>query len=224
MTVGGPPTDPTDPADDWQLDVEPIDGQETGDRRQETSDRKQATGEQAPHPSLSPVPSSLSPEVPPTPEQLVEAMLFVGGHPLTVAVACAAVRGLTPDRFLVAVDALTRKYRRQRRPYAIHGREDGFVLTVLPSFRALRDRIFGGPREARLSQPALDVLAVVAYRQPVEKARGGRHPRHGFGRAPSPTRPARPRRGAASRRGRKPRGSIRHHAAIPATLQPRLAG
>ena len=169
MTVGGPPTDPTDPTDDWQLDVEPIDGQETGDRRQETSDRKQATGEQAPHPSLSPVPSSPSPEVPPTPEQLVEAMLFVGGHPLTVAVACAAVRGLTPDRFLVAVDALTRKYRRQRRPYAIHGREDGFVLTVLPSFRALRDRIFGGPREARLSQPALDVLAVVAYRQPVEK-------------------------------------------------------
>lgn len=30
--------------------------------------------------------------------------------------------------------------------------------------------MFGGPREARLTQPALDVLAVVAYRQPVGKA------------------------------------------------------
>jgi segregation and condensation protein B len=97
-------------------------------------------------------------------------MLFVGGHPLTTAVACTAVRGLTPERFLIAVDALTRQYRRQRRPYAIHAREDGFVLTVLPSFRTLRERLFGGPREARLSQPALDVLSVVAYRQPVEKA------------------------------------------------------
>ena len=64
----------------------------------------------------------------------------------------------------------TRQYRRQRRPYSIHAREDGFVLTIQPSFRGLRERLFGGPREARLSQPALDVLSVVAYRQPVEKA------------------------------------------------------
>ena len=65
---------------------------------------------------------------------------------------------------------LTRLYRRQRRPYSIQARDDGFVLAVLPSFRPLRERLFGGPREARLSQPALDVLSVVAYRQPVEKA------------------------------------------------------
>jgi len=108
--------------------------------------------------------------VPPSPEQLIEAMLFVGGHPLTAAVACSAVRGLTPERFLVAIDALGRQYRRQRRPYSIQARDTGFVLSVLPSFRGLRDRLFGGPREARLSQPALDVLSVVAYRQPVEKA------------------------------------------------------
>jgi segregation and condensation protein B len=110
------------------------------------------------------------PDAPPTPEQLIEAMLFVGGHPLTPAVACAAIRGLTAERFLVAIDSLTRRYRRQRRPYAIQAREEGFVLAVLPSFRALRERLFGGPREARLSQPALDTLSVVAYRQPVEKA------------------------------------------------------
>ena len=34
----------------------------------------------------------------------------------------------------------------------------------------MRERVFGGPREARLTQPALDVLSVVAYRQPVGKA------------------------------------------------------
>jgi segregation and condensation protein B len=97
-------------------------------------------------------------------------MLFVGGHPLTAGTACAAVRGLTPERFLIAIDALARRYRHQRRPYAIHARDGGFVLAVTPSHRGLRDRLFGGPREARLSQPALDVLSVVAYRQPVGKA------------------------------------------------------
>src|SRR5581483_6037038 len=44
--------------------------------------------------------------VPPSPEQIVEAMLFVGGHPLTAPVACAAVRGLTPEGFRAAVDSL----------------------------------------------------------------------------------------------------------------------
>src|SRR5205823_4649573 len=112
-------------------------------------------------------PRSPEPDIPPSPEQLIEAMLFVGGHPLTPAVACSAVRGLTPEQFLVAVDALNRQYRQQRRPYSIHARDDGFVLAVLPSFRGLRERLFGGPREARLSQSALDVLSVVAYRQPV---------------------------------------------------------
>jgi len=170
MTAGGPPIDPSG---DWHLDVEPVE-QESGDRSQETEDRGQETGDknQSPpsHQSQPQQPAAPEPEAPPTPEQLIEAMLFVGGHPLTAAVACSAVRGLTTGRFLVAIDALTRLYRHQRRPYAIQARDDGFVLAVLPSFRGLRDRLFGGSREARLSQPALDVLSVVAYRQPVAKA------------------------------------------------------
>lgn len=108
--------------------------------------------------------------LPPSPEQLVEAMLFVGGSPLSADVACAAVRGLSAERFRAAVDALNRKYRAQWRPYGIEARGDGFVLAVRPAFRPLRERLFGGPRETRLTQPALDVLSVVAYRQPVGKA------------------------------------------------------
>ena len=96
-------------------------------------------------------------------------MLFVGGHPLAAEVACSAVRGITPERFQAAIDGLNKRYREQWRPYAIEAR-DGFVLVVRPAYRNLRERLFGGPRETRLSQPALDVLSVVAYRQPVGKA------------------------------------------------------
>jgi segregation and condensation protein B len=109
-------------------------------------------------------------DIPPSPEQLIEAMLFVGGHPLAAETACSAIRGLTADRFHTAVDVLSRQYRRQQRPYTIQPRDDGFVLAVLPTHRGLRERLFGGPREARLGQLALDVLSVVAYRQPVGKA------------------------------------------------------
>jgi segregation and condensation protein B len=168
MPAGSPSTDP---AGDWHLDAEPADQQTAngsdGSVRSHETHKSHGSPDRHPNP---PSAASSETDAPPTPEHLIEAMLFVGGHPLTAAVACAAVRGLTPERFLIAIDALTRQYRHQRRPYAIHARDDGFVLILLLSFRTLRDRLFGGAREARLSQPALDVLSVVAYRQPVEKA------------------------------------------------------
>jgi segregation and condensation protein B len=154
---------------EWQLDAiseSAIDG-ESGVGSQES-----ARPEAGPPSGVFLTPDSRLPtlEVPPSPEQLIEAMLFVGGHPLTDAVACAAVRGLTAEQFRDAVATLNRRYREQRRPYAVEARDDGFVLVVRPGYRNLRERLFGGPREARLSQPALDVLSVVAYRQPVGKA------------------------------------------------------
>jgi segregation and condensation protein B len=177
------PSEPADPlalgqaaasqlGGEWQVDAfEEVPQQESGDRDQESEAASQepevrntATGT-----SLTPDACLPTPELPPSPEQLVEAMLFVGGHPLTAEVACAAIRGLTPERFQMAIDALNRRYRDQWRPYAIESRE-GFVLVVRPAYRNLRERLFGGPRETRLSQPALDVLSVIAYRQPVGKA------------------------------------------------------
>jgi segregation and condensation protein B len=124
-------------------------------------------GVDTPRSPRSPAPE---PPPPPSPAQIVEAMLFVGGHPLTPATACAAVRGLTPEAFQTAVDTLNRRYRAQNRPYLIQPRDGGYVLGVLPAYRGLRERLFGGPREARLSPQAVDVLSVVAYRQPVGKA------------------------------------------------------
>ncbi|HEY2786063.1 MAG TPA: SMC-Scp complex subunit ScpB [Fimbriiglobus sp.] len=108
-------------------------------------------------------------EAPPPVEQIVEALLFVGGPPLSATHARSAVRGLNAERLQAAIEGLNRKYRAQGRPYAIRASADGYTLAVKPAFRAVRDRLFGGPREARLSQPALDVLALVAYRQPVGK-------------------------------------------------------
>jgi segregation and condensation protein B len=107
----------------------------------------------------------------PAPEgRLVEAMLFLGGPPLTAARAGEAVRGLTPERLAEAVESLNRSYRTQGRPYHIRVRDNGYELALLPRFARVLDRLSGSPREARLSQQALDVLALVAYRQPVSRA------------------------------------------------------
>lgn len=109
-------------------------------------------------------------EASPPLEHILEAMLFVGGPPLTVADATRAIRGLSAEMFHQAIDALNRRYRRQNRPYLIVERDDGYVLSLLPQYRHLRQQLYGGPRTVRLTQAALEVLAIVAYRQPVSKS------------------------------------------------------
>jgi segregation and condensation protein B len=109
-------------------------------------------------------------DVPPSPLQIIEAMLFIGGQPLKPEKACQIIRGLSVEQFNESIEVLNRVYRLQNRPYHVVSAENGCTLTVRPRYRFLKERIFGGPREARLTQPALDVLALVAYRQPAVKA------------------------------------------------------
>jgi segregation and condensation protein B len=106
---------------------------------------------------------------PPPLLRILEALLFVGGNALTAERASAAIRGLTPQQFTEAVDTLNRDYRRQGRPYLIQTRDQGYVLTLRPRFKEVADRLYGQSREARLSPAAIDVLSLVAYRQPVTK-------------------------------------------------------
>jgi segregation and condensation protein B len=113
--------------------------------------------------------SSPSESAPPPLRRIVEAMLFVGGAPLTVERAAEAVRGLSAEQFREAIDGLNRDYRQQGRPYRIQMREQGYELVLQPRFRGVLDRLYGSTREARLSPAALDVLALVAYRQPTSK-------------------------------------------------------
>jgi segregation and condensation protein B len=109
------------------------------------------------------------PSTPPAPLRIIEALLFVGGPPLTAERACETIRGLSEAQFQQALDALNQEYRQQGRPYVIQPQGQGFLLTLRPRYRSVLDKLYGGVREARLSQAAIDVLSLVAYRQPASK-------------------------------------------------------
>jgi segregation and condensation protein B len=104
------------------------------------------------------------------PLRIVEALLFVGGSPLTAVRAGEIMRGLAIEQFTALIDELNQAYRRQGRPYSIQSQGQGYVLTLRPRYQGLVEKLFGGVREARLSTLAVDVLALVAYRQPATKA------------------------------------------------------
>ena len=76
---------------------------------------------------------------------------------------------MTAAQFGQALETLNQDYRRQGRPYLIQSQEQGYLLTLRPRFRRVLDRLHGQVREARLSPVAIDVLSLVAYRQPATK-------------------------------------------------------
>lgn len=114
--------------------------------------------------------SSEEQEVPATPKSIFEALLFVGhphNHPLSPAQAAEIMRGVKPEEIAHLVTELNAGYERTGRPYRIVFEHGGYRMKLLPEFEALRDGFFGKVRPVRLSRQALEVLAIVAYKQPI---------------------------------------------------------
>ena len=124
-------------------------------------------------------PSAVGSEpVPPSATRILEALLFVGGSPLTATRACESIRGLSVPQFSQSIEELKRNYRRQGRPYTIQTQGQGYLLILRPRYKSVLEKLYGTTREARLSSVAIDVLSLVAYRQPatkqeVDSLRGG---------------------------------------------------
>ena len=107
---------------------------------------------------------------PPPPERILEALLFAGGGVITLEKAAEVLPGLDEEHFLRSIDALNAAYRSQGRPYTLLAQDQGYVMALRPAFRPLLEQLRGPVREASLSAAAIDVLSLVAYRQPVSKA------------------------------------------------------
>ena len=113
------------------------------------------------------------PEFRPIPRQIIEACLFVGGTTLSSSRLATVLRGeFTSDYVDREIDELNRLYAAEGRPYEIRLAEGGYRLTLREEFERIRHKVYGlGPKEVRLSQEALEVLAVIAYYQPITQAR-----------------------------------------------------
>ncbi|MCA9174509.1 MAG: SMC-Scp complex subunit ScpB [Planctomycetales bacterium] len=107
-----------------------------------------------------------------SPQTILEAMLFVGhpeNHPLTSRQVAAMMRGVLPREIDELVEELNRTYESEGAPYWIESVESGYVMRLREFHSGLRDRFLGRVKAAKLSQPALDVLAIVAYHQGVTR-------------------------------------------------------
>lgn len=115
-----------------------------------------------------------------SPETIIEGALFVGhpdGKPISEHRLASLMRGVSPEEVVAAIEHLNQSYRANDQSLRIVGDDQGYRMTVSPEVESVRRSFMGKVREARLTQAAIEVLALVAYQpgvtmQKVQDQRG----------------------------------------------------
>jgi segregation and condensation protein B len=99
--------------------------------------------------------------------QIVEALLFASDAPLSAGDIALIDERLDEDTVEAVVAQLREEYESQERAFTIIDIAGGYQLMTRPEFAPYLERFDTVPQQTRLSAPALEVLAVIAYRQPI---------------------------------------------------------
>ena len=102
-------------------------------------------------------------------KRALEGVLFAAGEPVTAQRLCL---GLETDRTTLdqAARELAEEYEREKRGVRLLRLEHSYQLCSAPEQAAIIRRTLESRKPPKLSQPALEVLAIIAYYQPVTRA------------------------------------------------------
>ncbi len=125
---------------------------------------------------------------------IVEALLFATQEPLGVPQMCTAVKETAKDILEAAsednpipewvaplaetteeqvralLDELISRYESEKHSFTLVERANGWRIAARGEYTEWCRALYPGKKVQRLSQPALETLAIVAYRQPITKA------------------------------------------------------
>ena len=102
-------------------------------------------------------------------EAAIEGILFASGEPDNVDRICMAMDMDRPTVELV-LQKLADYYAYERRGMRLLKMEDSYQLCSAPEYGDVIRRAFEVRKPAKLSQPALEVLTIIAYYQPTTRA------------------------------------------------------
>ena len=100
---------------------------------------------------------------------IIEALLFASGEPISLD-RLSEASGIEPETVVKLIDRLERKYNVSDSAIRVLRLENSYQLSTREEYAPYIKRAMENKRQARLSPAALEVLAVVAYNQPVTKA------------------------------------------------------
>ena len=98
----------------------------------------------------------------------LESMMFTWGEPLNVRTA-ADVLSVSEAEAKEAVEALIEEYEQEQRGIRVRRINKGYQFVTAEENGTYIERLCTPVKKRKLSQSALEVLAIVAYKQPVTK-------------------------------------------------------
>jgi segregation and condensation protein B len=101
--------------------------------------------------------------------EILEALLLVTDRPLPADRIASVIPQLKPEELPALIEALNQSYEATGRAFRARHVAGGYRLYTLGEYQSYIDALAVTTREARLSQAALETLAVVAYKQPVSR-------------------------------------------------------
>jgi segregation and condensation protein B len=114
--------------------------------------------------------------------RVIEAVLFSAQKPLSMREIATAIKSaqdeLSSNEFsrvreaevAAALEELKIEYVEQQRAFQLVEKAEGWQLATDPQYAQWVRQLFPAPKPARLSAPALETLAIIAYRQPITRA------------------------------------------------------
>lgn len=100
-------------------------------------------------------------------KELLEALFLCSAEPLTLA-ALADITGYETRDILDALDLLQQEYHQQGRGFEISEIAGGWMFSTFPRHAPFIEKLLK-PRLTSLSQASLEVLSIIAYRQPITR-------------------------------------------------------
>ncbi len=116
--------------------------------------------------------------------RIIEALLFSAQKPLSTKTITDVLRQagaedeFSPNQFAnvrqaevaAAIEQLKVEYIQHEHGFQLVEKADGWQLASDPKYAEWVRGLFPAPKPARLSSPALETLAIIAYRQPITRA------------------------------------------------------
>lgn len=106
-------------------------------------------------------------------KRIIEALLFSSNEPLPLKRICEVLEGSNdyqPDQIRDMIDELNDKYKLSENAFHIAEIGNGFIMRTNPEFHPYLDVLYRKKNTDRLSKAAMEVLAIIAYKQPVTRA------------------------------------------------------
>ncbi len=99
----------------------------------------------------------------------IEAILFMASGPLEIR-EIARILEIEPPIIRRIIDQLANEYEHRGGGLEIVEIAGGYQMRTRVEYASWIERFYGLQREAKLSRPTLETLAIIAYHQPITKA------------------------------------------------------